>query len=52
MARISESYGILIHMDYPDHAAPLFHAMYGRFEAWVSSESAGTLTVQQVGPGR
>jgi hypothetical protein len=43
MPRISEFYGILIYMYYSDHAPPHFHAMYGRFEAEVSIETAETL---------
>lgn len=43
MPRISEFYGILIYMYFSDHAPPHFHAMYGRFEAEVSIESAETL---------
>ena len=43
MPRISEFYGILIYMYYSDHGPPHFHAMYGRFEAVVAIETAGTL---------
>ena len=43
MPRISEFYGILIYMYYSDHGPPHFHAMYGRFEAVVSIETAKTL---------
>jgi hypothetical protein len=43
MPRISEFYGILIYMYFSDHGPPHFHAMYGRFEAVVSIDTAKIL---------
>lgn len=43
MPRISEFYGILIYMYYSDHGPPHSHAIYGRFEAEISIDTATAL---------
>jgi len=43
MPRISEFYGILIYMYYSDQGPPHVHAIYGRFEAEISIETAEML---------
>ncbi len=43
MPRIAEFYGIAIYMYFSDHAAPHFHAIYGRLDVEVEIASGAIL---------